>query len=147
MQRYVAGFLFREDQTEVALVRKKTPEWQAGKLNGIGGKVEPGETEYAAMVREFKEETGLPILGWSPVAVLTIGDAEVHFFRSSDWPYGDRVLNPINDVGESIEWVSVLWLQCRAGQSEAISNLRWLIPMAADRDLPFGEIKSGFSGK
>jgi hypothetical protein len=37
---YVCGFMFANDFTEVALIRKNKPEWQRGKLNGIGGKVE-----------------------------------------------------------------------------------------------------------
>lgn len=55
---YVLGFAFDPELTYVALIRKTKPEWQAGKLNGIGGKVEPSETFRQAMVREFFEETG-----------------------------------------------------------------------------------------
>ena len=61
---YVAGFLFRAEGTEVALVQKQTPEWQKGKLNGIGGKVELGETPARAMQREFLEETGAEVKDW-----------------------------------------------------------------------------------
>jgi 8-oxo-dGTP diphosphatase len=137
---YVAGFLFRRNREEVALVRKEKPEWQKGRLNGIGGKVEPGETEYAAMVREFREETGAEIKDWTPVAVLDCGDAVVHFFRS-DSGDGVRIFNQ-NDVGEALCFylTGVITLS-----STLIPNLRWLLPMAADTDQPFGEIKSGFS--
>ena len=55
---YVAGFMFSHDRTRVSLIRKTKPAWQAGLLNGIGGKIEPGEKPLAAMVREFEEETG-----------------------------------------------------------------------------------------
>lgn len=43
---YVAGFLFgpMPRHNYVALIRKNKPDWQKGKLNGIGGKVEAGET-------------------------------------------------------------------------------------------------------
>lgn len=58
MMRYVVGFMFSEDRSAVALIRKCKPEWQHGKLNGIGGKIEPNEDAVQAMVREFKEETG-----------------------------------------------------------------------------------------
>ena len=34
-------------------------EWQAGLLNGIGGKIEDGEAPIEALVREFAEETGV----------------------------------------------------------------------------------------
>ncbi len=144
-QKYVAGFLFRRDRAEVTLVRKEKPEWQKGKLNGIGGKVEPGETEYAAMVREFREETGAEILDWSPVAVLKVGEAEVHFFRSSSGD-GVRMFNQ-NDVGEAVTTYRVDSLLAGTSAGLLIPNLRWLLPMAADPDLPFGEITSGFSGK
>lgn len=54
---YVAGLAFCPYGKHVALIRKRRPVNQAGLLNGIGGKVEPGETPEEAMVREFKEET------------------------------------------------------------------------------------------
>ncbi len=58
---YVAGFYFSECGERVALIRKLKPEWQRGWLNGIGGKVEPGESPLSAMVREFEEEAGARI--------------------------------------------------------------------------------------
>jgi 8-oxo-dGTP diphosphatase len=56
---YVCGAMFNEELTKLALIRKNRPEWQAGKLNFIGGHVEPGEMFITAMVREFWEETGV----------------------------------------------------------------------------------------
>lgn len=44
---------------EVLLVLKDKPEWQAGRLNLCGGKIEPGETPIEAAERELKEESGL----------------------------------------------------------------------------------------
>ena len=134
-QTFVAGFLFRADRKEVALIRKRKPEWQFGKLNAVGGKVEAGETEYAAMVREFREEAGATVRDWSPVCVLTCGDAVVHFFRSFS---GDDVAIE-SKTPEDVGWFAV-------GEDYGlIPNLKWLIPMAADLDLPCGEVKSGFS--
>lgn len=57
-QLYVLGFAFTTDG-RVALIQKKRPAWQAGRLNGIGGKVEGTEHSAAAMVRECREETGV----------------------------------------------------------------------------------------
>ena len=42
MTRYVAGFLVSDDRYYVALIRKKRPAWQEGRLNGIGGHIEGG---------------------------------------------------------------------------------------------------------
>jgi 8-oxo-dGTP pyrophosphatase MutT (NUDIX family) len=55
--RYVLGFAIIPTKG-IVLIRKNRPEWQAGKLNGVGGKIEPGELPEAAMAREFLEETG-----------------------------------------------------------------------------------------
>ncbi len=56
-------FLFAGD--EVLLIRKKRG-LGAGKINGPGGKLDPGETPLAAAVREVEEEVGLTPL--DPVA-------------------------------------------------------------------------------
>lgn len=76
---YVCGFMMTWDLQQFLLIRKTHPEWQAGKLNGIGGKIEKKhhviateqessksdagywlmETPQEAMIREFHEETGM----------------------------------------------------------------------------------------
>jgi 8-oxo-dGTP diphosphatase len=61
MKKYVVGFLFSPNLAEVVLVLKNRPDWQAGLLNGIGGKIEDGESPHNAMSREFVEETGVYI--------------------------------------------------------------------------------------
>lgn len=60
---YVLGFGFTPSW-RVALVRKARPAWQAGKLNGIGGAIEPGEGFSSAMRREFREETDIDHDDW-----------------------------------------------------------------------------------
>lgn len=56
---YVLGFAFDLNTDGVVLIRKTHPDWQAGKLNGVGGHRKKDETAHAAMVREFEEETGV----------------------------------------------------------------------------------------
>ena len=38
--KYVVGFAFNKEKTKVLLIKKTKPDWQAGQLNGIGGKIE-----------------------------------------------------------------------------------------------------------
>lgn len=64
LKKQVLGFLFDEELKYVALIRKNRPEWMKDKFNGIGGKVEEGETFDAAMIREFFEETGVTLKDW-----------------------------------------------------------------------------------
>lgn len=66
VKTYCLGFAF-DDMGRVCLITKDKPDWQRGRLNGVGGTIEPGEDAVAAMVREFKEETGVttPDFGWT----------------------------------------------------------------------------------
>lgn len=59
-KEYVLSFLFNEDATELLLIKKRRPFWQANHYNGIGGKTEEFDKSYLdAAIREIKEETGL----------------------------------------------------------------------------------------
>src|SRR5690242_4185314 len=58
--KYILGFAFNRDKSKVLLIKKNRPQWQAGFFNGIGGKIEDFDASTAdAMVREFREETGI----------------------------------------------------------------------------------------
>lgn len=53
---YVVGFMLDQAREHVVLIEKNRPAWQAGKLNGVGGKVEPGEFPVNAMQPRRKEK-------------------------------------------------------------------------------------------
>ncbi|MBL9177923.1 MAG: 8-oxo-dGTP diphosphatase [Verrucomicrobiaceae bacterium] len=54
-------FIIDEDRREVLLIRKKRG-LGAGKINGPGGKIDPGETSLECAVRETQEELGVTAL-------------------------------------------------------------------------------------
>jgi 8-oxo-dGTP diphosphatase len=122
MKRWVAGFLFR-DGRDVALVLKTHPAWQAGKLNGVGGKVEGAESPLEAMRREFEEEAGAKVEDWREFAVLNVEAGAIHFFAA----HGDYELESLTD--EAVSWHPLSEL----ATLPVIPNLRWLIPLALDR--------------
>lgn len=64
---YVLGIMFSEDEKKVLTIWKNRPSWQLNKLNGVGGKLEDGETPIQAMNREFSEETGFVAKHYMPI--------------------------------------------------------------------------------
>jgi len=133
MQRYVAGFMFNPSMDHLALVRKKRPPWQEGRLNAIGGEIAEGEEPLEAMVREFQEETGVFHTEWEPTVILHKENVfEVHFFRA----FSKRVYEVRTIEDEAIELHPLTHLN--AGPSfRTIPNLSWLVPMQLDLHLDF----------
>lgn len=139
MTEYVCG-LSMDPSNTILMVRKLKPEWQKGKLNAIGGKIEEGETPLEAMKREWIEETGLiaDVGEWIPYAIVSGVDWKVHFFHNrAPFSYYDEWENHDdewkNDIGETL--VPVLYPD-DLFQVDMINNLRYLIPLAFEGSLP-----------
>ncbi len=64
-----ATLCFIRQGDRVLLIHKKRG-LGAGKINGVGGKLEPGETALEAMQREAQEELGIGLLDPEPRATL-----------------------------------------------------------------------------
>ncbi|AUS08872.1 DNA mismatch repair protein MutT [Laceyella sacchari] len=54
--RYTMCFIKKND--EILLLNREKSAWM-GRWNGLGGKIEPGETPLESALREVKEEAGL----------------------------------------------------------------------------------------
>lgn len=123
-QSYVCGFLFSPTWDRVLLIRKEKPAWQKGRLNGVGGKIEDGETPLAAIVREFHEETGLNISPscWKEFETIAGDDFVVHFFFARSAFISDAISTTDEKVEE--------YLVKGVPYDECIDNLRWIIPLA-----------------
>jgi len=123
MQEYVVGLLMFEDY--VVMIRKAKPEWQAGRLNGVGGKIEPGEEPLTAMRRESLEEIGVTP-EWTQFARLTYTEADLYFFAAEDETAfrlaRQREIEPVE------KW-SIAFLRDNPHVLVA-ENLVWLLPLA-----------------
>ncbi len=127
--QYVVGFLFDEVRENVLLIRKSKPERQKGRLNGVGGKLEAGETFRQAMEREFQEEAGMTILAmdWNESVTLVGPEYEVAFF----WCIGDLSLaKTMTDEPLEIHRVDSL-----VGNKDVLTNLKWIVPLSFDGTL------------
>lgn len=82
MNNYTLGFCFHDGK--VLLIEKKSPEWQNGKLNGIGGKISFGETIRSSLTRSFKEATNVVIQpdDWLNVCKVKNVDFEMTVFAA-----------------------------------------------------------------
>ncbi len=126
---YVAGFLFTFDWKRVALIEKKRPEWQKGRLNAIGGHIEEQESPFDAMIREFVEESGMLVKYWRLFCVLSgygyehKGKWRVHFFMA----HNTEQLS----IKDGMTDEEVLWIDYQElSRHSIVPNLHWLIPMA-----------------
>lgn len=134
-QKYVLGFLFDPLLEKVLLIKKRKPDFMFWKLNGIGGKIEPGEIPDKAMTREFKEEVGLEIDSWIHYATFfnEAANYEVFVYAAVDGKiYDFRWLE--NEEPEIYE-INLLHCWCR------MPNIDWLIKMAINRYLNLDKTK------
>lgn len=133
---YVVGFAL-DKRRRVALILKNRPAWQSGRLNGIGGHVEPGETADEAIVREFREETGTEVRGWEQLVLMDFPGALITFYRAWVEP---EVLDGLRTTTDEevfiLQWNSPWEIELPGSM---IPNLEWLLPLAfytADRYEP-----------
>jgi 8-oxo-dGTP pyrophosphatase MutT (NUDIX family) len=157
MQNYVLGFLFSHNRDRVVLIRKSIPNtnhplhWMDGLLNGIGGKVEPGEMIFPAMRREFIEETGLDVDPWrycGKIEFMGTGGMEsvVNIFRAftKEMPARGEI---IQTTDEHVDVYQIYKLNKRQPNNRldpdyrTVDNLRWIIPAALDIDIMEFEIR------
>lgn len=127
-----------DELDRVLLIEKKKPAWQAGRLNGVGGKIEGVETPVQAMVREFEEETSVKTTAedWKMKVHLKGPDYEVFFFAAN--------VHRIKGVGQPTEEIPRIvsakhppLYNDADGRGAILYNLRWLLPLCGDLDLDF----------
>lgn len=127
MKSFTLGFIFDPELKRVALIEKQRPDWQRGHYNGVGGKIEPGETSIACIVREVREESGLTTTegDWTHVASLSADDwamdvyAHVHAGAAED-------IRTLTDE-------QVSWHEVRSLPELALTNVPWLVHLCKDK--------------
>lgn len=126
MESYVVGFMFTEKEEQVVLIEKMKPLWQKGNLNGVGGRVECGESSLDAMVREFFEETGVNTCNhdWTKFAIIkSVDGCYIEFFFAKS----DKALTARTMEDEVVHICNVNSLP-----PNTIKNVRWLLFLALD---------------
>ena len=114
----MVGFLFNHNN-EVCLIEKNRPDWQRGRLNGVGGHIEEGESPIAAMNREFLEEAGVCAI-WRQFCLIHGSQYELYCFTSNTFQDEPKTM-----TDERISWYPVSSLP-----PNIIASLAWIVPMA-----------------
>ena len=104
-----AAVILRADGSEFLLAQRPADKVYAGYWEFPGGKVEPGETVRAALVRELREELGISVSACSPwlTRVFTYPHATVrlNFWRVTAWDGEIGITAPL-------EHAAVDWQKC-----------------------------------
>lgn len=127
---YSVGFLVHPPTDSVLLVRKNRPEWQKGKLNGIGGHVEGNESFDQCMAREFREETGIEDdLNWHLMVRMMFPRAYIWFYRAVAEDL-NLLYSARSVTDENVHVFRLNQLLESRNIHGALPNLRWLLPLA-----------------
>ncbi len=99
----VAGVLVRGDRV---LLGHRSParSWCPEVWDVVGGHVEPGEDERAALVRELREELGVTPLEVEHVAAVHDADLHLVLFAVRAWEGEPRNLAP--EEHDELRWVT-----------------------------------------
>ena len=131
MRNYVLAFMVNATKNQILLIKKKRPAFQAGKMNGIGGKIEGDETPVEAIIREVEEETGLKTTEyeWANFGEMRLPDGgKVHVFKT----FRDDLENALSMTDEE---VVVMDIDYNVLKPLVMPNLIWLIDVAMDNTL------------
>jgi 8-oxo-dGTP diphosphatase len=116
---YVLIFILREDHV-LMLYRNKAPNQHL--WNGVGGKLEPGESPEEAAIREVKEETGLQVQHMVYKGIVT--------WNGQDGMYVFLVDEMSGEIRESeegrLEWKHLNWVM---ESPKVVSNIRYFLPV------------------
>jgi 8-oxo-dGTP diphosphatase len=88
---------------------KKVNDIHAGKWNGLGGKLDPGESPEQCVIREVREESGLQIMEPRYHGLLIFAN-----FKMEDWyvwvfsanHFSGDLLEQIDSVEGHLEWIA-----------------------------------------
>ena len=133
--KYTICFIFLHNQV-LMLNRLKKPNM--GLWNGVGGKIEMGETPLMGIKREITEETGIiledsKILSCGKVCWFNEGDplnyGGMYLFRADLLSYDDRLLQQTDEgilCFKKVDWV------LDDHNLGIVSNIRFFLPYVCD---------------
>lgn len=120
--------LIRNGDRFLLLNRLKKP--QMGTWNGVGGKMETGETPLESVIRETFEETGIQLkeLVYAGNVIFRSKEGrEGMYLFMADLPEGSRLETPAGTAEGILDWKPADWILHKDNRGVA-SNLRVYLP-------------------
>lgn len=144
---YVCGFAFYKEPegNSVILIEKQRPDWQMGKHNGVGGKIEKEDNnEYYSMSREFQEETNIFVdpANWKKFALVEGKDWKVYFFKTDLTFVQQKSLKKTTD--EIPKWFLEEEIFDKDNKNLFLRNVRWLVAMALSEETLFAHVMDSY---
>lgn len=133
MKLLTVGFVFNKNLNQVLLLHKQKPDWQVGKLNGCGGKVEDGEATITCVARECLEETclNIPVAEWVLCATVEEAHEDGSGIKRVDF-FAATYTGDTSDAKRG-DYEDIEWFNCDSPLPEnAIQNLHFLVPLARE---------------
>lgn len=131
MVEYTICFLKQGDK--ILLLNRDKPQWM-GAWNGVGGKIEQGETPFIGALREIKEETGIALQDITYKGKITWTDGNTSFGCMyafiAELPESYSYVTPIKVAEGILDWKDLSWIL--HPQNVGIADLKYYLPKMLD---------------
>lgn len=127
--------LIRNGDNILLLNRQKPPEM--GMWNGVGGKIEPGETPLESAIRETFEETGIRLddmLHAGNVIFTNESSRQGMYLFMAELPKTHVLVTPLGTREGILDWKSIDWILQKDNRGVA-ANLLSYLPSLLNGDL------------
>ena len=131
MVEFTICFLKKGDK--ILLLNRDKPQWM-GAWNGVGGKIEHGETPLVGALREIKEETGIALQDIAYKGKITWTDGITNFGCMfafiAELPESYPYVTPIKVAEGILDWKDLTWIL--HPQNVGIADLKYYLPKMLD---------------
>ena len=132
--KYTLCFLRRKD--EILMLNRQKPSWM-GMWNGVGGRMEQGETPKECILREVREETGIEIADARDCGVVTweadgkdLGGMHLYIAEIND---DIEYITPKSTDEGILDWKKIDWI-LNPDNTGVIKNIQHFLPIALKND-------------